>query len=327
MRSMTRWRGAVLAVAPILSSVPAAPAEAQVRCATETVLEGVRAYRELRLDDAARLLRSALEGRAESTACPDHAEALAYLGAAELYRGRAEVADEVFRRLALHDPRYVPDSVAFAPRVTDAFRRARRDTRAVDVVVPAATDLRSALDSLRIEVFSTSSQPVLVAVERIGSGERRTLYLGPGRDSMVVTWDGSMAGGVRAAEGRYLLTAAPVDTAGAAVRAAERHLLLEYVEEARVSAPLGPVQTTGWTSAMSIGGALLGGALVVALPSVVGGGDGASWRFTVAGAMAASGLAGVMLGRARRPPPAPRHLRIVLDSARTRAGGGGSGFW
>lgn len=322
---MTLLRGRALTFAVALLLPPAVAAQERAQCAPDRVREGMLAYQQLRLDDAARLLRSALLAADSSgVGCPDQELALAFLGATELYRGREEEARSVFRRLALLRPRYQPDPAAFPPRVTDAYQRARGEVRAVEVVIPDRAEIRVGRDSLGVQLFATSSQPVMVALERVGSAQQRTLYLGPGRDSMVVGWDGRGADGQPAGPGRYLLTAVPLDTTGAVVRSARMPILLDHLGGVPL-APTAVAPTPGWSAAMSLGGALLGGAAVIALPQLFGDGDGATWRYIVAGAMAASGTAGLVWGSARRPEQGPR-IRILRDRGLARDSGNAPAF-
>jgi hypothetical protein len=77
----------------------------------------------------------------------------------------------------------------------------------------------------------------------------------------------------------------------------------------------------GWSAVLPLGGGLLAGSAAVALPQLVGGGDGGTdYRFVVAGALAAAGVAGLArnLRGGSRPAATAARLLIRRDSLAAR---------
>lgn len=102
----------------------------------DLITQGIRAYQSLEFDHAATLLRGALSNSIEQST---RVRALAYLGAAEHYRGRDDSATAAFRRLAVLAPRYQPDTLVFPPEITrryaDVQRRLAPAAEAMQLVV------------------------------------------------------------------------------------------------------------------------------------------------------------------------------------------------
>ena len=129
----------------VLALLVAAPLRAQTGSARDVMARAERAYRDLEFDVAAstlrRVLTPPLAAELDDSA---RARALAYLGAAEHYRGQADSAIAVFRRLVELAPDAQPDTLVFPPEVTDLYHSVRRSMTVVAVrphldTVPART--------------------------------------------------------------------------------------------------------------------------------------------------------------------------------------------
>src|SRR5881296_2947860 len=108
----------------------ARPREVVAQTARDLVTQGVRAYRALEYDAAVALLRRSLaEGALGTLSTAERAQALTYLGATELFRGRRDSASLAFADVVLLDPRYRPDELIFPPQVTNLFQQVRQATR------------------------------------------------------------------------------------------------------------------------------------------------------------------------------------------------------
>ncbi|MFI5280902.1 MAG: FlgD immunoglobulin-like domain containing protein [Gemmatimonadales bacterium] len=181
--------------------------------------QGIQAERDLNYDSAATLLRM---GLAHSTAVQlddaNRARALVHLGATEVYRGRRDSALAAFRRLVAFNPRYRLDQLVFPPEVAAVFTDARRDSRAVLVVVPPRTELFDPRDHLSIRLIDAAPHPMTVAIVREIGGVVRTLYSGNVQDSLDVAWDARDSTGSPAPTGRYLLRVTSRGADNAAVR-------------------------------------------------------------------------------------------------------------
>src|SRR5258705_13930288 len=98
----------------------ATPRRAKPGSAREVMARAERAYRDLEFDVAAstlrRVLTPPLAAELDDSA---RARALAYLGAAEHYRGQADSAIAVFRRLGEFAPDAQPDTLGFPPGAPD----------------------------------------------------------------------------------------------------------------------------------------------------------------------------------------------------------------
>jgi len=147
--------------------------------------QGIQAERDLNYDSAATLLRM---GLAHSTAVQlaetDRARAMVHLGATEVYRGRRDSALAAFRRLIALNPRYRLDQLVFPPEVAAVFVDARRNSRAVLVVVPPRTELFDPRDRLAIRLIDASPHAMTVSIARDVGGVVRTLYAGNVQDSL-----------------------------------------------------------------------------------------------------------------------------------------------
>ena len=129
----------------VLALLVATPLRAQTGSASDVMARAERAYRDLEFDVAAatlrRVLAPPLAAELDDSA---RARALAYLGAAEHYRGQSDSAIAVFRRLVELAPEAQPDTLVFPPEITDLYHTVRRSMTVVAVrprpdTVPART--------------------------------------------------------------------------------------------------------------------------------------------------------------------------------------------
>ena len=129
----------------VLALLVATPLRAQTGSASDVMATAVGAYRDLEFDRAASLLRRVLAAPlATELADTARARALAYLGAAEHYRGQPDSAIAVFRRLVELAPDAQPDTLVFPPEVTELYHAVRQSMTVVAVrprpdTVPART--------------------------------------------------------------------------------------------------------------------------------------------------------------------------------------------
>jgi hypothetical protein len=277
--------------------------------------EGIRAYKNLEFDLAARRLRGALAGAHEQAtqATPaSQATALVYLGAADLFRGRRDSASAVFRRLITLDPAYQPDRLIFPPEVTGLFDRVRQETKVLAVSVPRDTEVAVGEGSYAVRLVASSFQMVDVTLLNADGAPFRPLYTGPVGDSLRVSWDGlDAAGGVPTVE-RVVLRVASRTQLGALVAIRQVPLHLRVVPADTLPAPpppagaqLLPERASGGAAVRALlGGVLVSGA-VVALPALVGGRGGPTApRVAVAGTIGLASVVGYILHRPGRTLPA-----------------------
>lgn len=272
--------------------------------------QGIRAYQNLEFGRAAATLRRDLAKlSAAGASAADRVEGLAYLGAADLFRGRRDSAVAVFKRLVQLDPRYSPDRLVFPPEVTTVFDSVRALTKAVVIVVPPDTQVALGTDNFGAWVLASSFQTVDVTLRYEDGAPFRSLYAGPIGDSLRVQWDGLDAAGQLPPVSRVLLrvsSRAPTGEISTILQVPldlriERPDTLEWPAPPPDSAFL-PERLGGRSAVRALlGGALLSGAVVV-LPSVVGGSGGPSGsRVAVAGTVGLAGMLGYLLHRPGRP--------------------------
>ncbi|HEV2751711.1 MAG TPA: hypothetical protein VGV12_14410 [Gemmatimonadales bacterium] len=327
-----------IAVVCVLWLGLARPRAAVAQTARDLVSQGVRAYRALEYDAAVALLkRSLTEGAVGTLSTAERAQALTYLGATELFRGRRDSAALAFGNVVVLDPRYQPDELIFPPQVTNLFQEVRQATKTVALTVPPVTELRAKGDRFTARVFTSSLADVAVTLARDDGTPVRELYTGPVADSLSVTWDGFSAGGTPVATGRYVLRVAP-RTEGAAGPPA-RQVPLDIEQRALDTLPWPPAPTSpaflpertpAGPAVRSLAAGVVAAAAAIALPSLVARGSrGSDARFAVGAAIGAAGVVGFI---AQRPRPlaanvranAPqrdawtRRLEAVKDSNATR---------
>jgi hypothetical protein len=201
--------------------------------------QGVRAYRALELEAAARLLRLALA----APDLPDTAalSAQAYLGAAEFYRQRPDSSRAAFRRLVLQEPRYRLDSLAFTPEVVAAFDSVRYATPAVAVDIPQSVTLEPGRGGMPARVYPSGPHTVRVRIETSRGDVVRTLHHGRVNDDFTVSWDGTAGdGGTRLASGLYVWSFASLDARGAIERIVDVPVRLEHASVDSLDLPRRP---------------------------------------------------------------------------------------
>lgn len=269
--------------------------------------DGIRAYQNLEFDQAAALLRRAFS-RPNSAALSERTQALLYLGAADLFRGRRDSAVAVFRRLVQLDPRYRPDRLVFPPEVTSVFDNVRVDSRAVVLVAPPDTEIATGSGAFTFWVVASAFQTVEVTLRYQDGAPFRALYAGPMGDSLRVQWDGLDAAGQMPPVSRILLRVASRAPTGELAGIVQLPLDLRVVHLDTLPWPKPPADSqflperSGRRPALRslLGGVLLAGT-VAALPSVVGSDHPNGSRMVVAGAVGFAGALGYVLHRPGRP--------------------------
>jgi hypothetical protein len=271
--------------------------------------DGIRAYRNLEFDLAARRLRGALAQLLRRDAAAEQATGLVYLGAADLFRGRRDSATAVFRRLITLDPGYQPDRLIFPPEVTGLFDQVRQNTKTLAIAVPRETDLTVGDGTFTVRLVASSFQTVEVALLSGDGSPFRPLYTGPMGDSLRVEWDGLDAAGAIPAVERVLLRVTSRTPSGVLVAIRQLPLDLRVVRTDTLPWPPPPAQgellperSSGGAAVRALLGGILVSGAVVALPAVVGGSGGPSEpRVAVAGTVGLASLVGYVLHRPGRP--------------------------
>ena len=295
------------------------PATAEAQSGRELLDQGIRAYRNLDFDAAAGFLRRSLVAPA-SQAMPDSARtrALTYLGATEVFRGRRDTAAAVFRRLLLLDPRARPDQLIFPPEVSNAYEAVRRVVKAVQIAVPADTEIQLGDELYPVRLYATSFHDINVLVTRDDGHVLRPLYTGPIGDSLVVRWDGLDSAGTAPATGRFRILVSSRDPQGRTLRQVQEQLETRTRVPDTLPHPAPPdsgrlPERGGSGPALrALGAGLAAGALVATLPSVIASGsEPSNTRFVVAGAVSLTGIYGFFSQRPGR--------RIQANIAANRA--------
>jgi hypothetical protein len=290
---MTRLTRLSLAIA--LTAIVAPAASAQVT--SELLGRGIAAYRALEYDAAVPLLQRALR-----SSLPDslRAEAGGYLGATQLFRGRADSAALAWREALIVDPRYRPDALVFPPEVTDAFETVRKVTRVVRI---AATDtsITPGRDSFVVKLYASSAHDIQVDLA-LGDAPPRRLYDGRIADSMEVRWDGLGSDRSPPDAERGVIQVRSSGVAGG--RTAAQPLELTVTRSDTVPWPAPPDESLllpeTRAATRPYGGLVTGlvlTAAAIALPSIVASDDqGMSARYVVGGALGLTSIIGFALG-------------------------------
>ena len=297
-------------------AAPRAPAQSLVE-------RGVRAYQDVEFAAAATLLRRALAGGLSDSA---RIQALAYLGAAEVFagpRGR-DSARVAFRQLVLFDPRQRPDPLVFPPQVLAVYEEVRRATKAVRVEAPSEASFKPAVEAggFVARLHATSSHEIEVRIRREDGTVVRTLYVGPVSDSLDVRWNGLDMDDGEVRSGRYVLSVASrwsVD--GPVVRMVLLPLRAEFVAPDTLAllpilpdSLLLPEQVSLSAGRGSLVTGLLASGAAIVLPSLVADGTNPSGaRFAVAGALSVAGIVGLVT------QPGKVERRHMAANAATRA--------
>ncbi|HYL22107.1 MAG TPA: hypothetical protein VEU74_10110 [Gemmatimonadales bacterium] len=286
------------------------PRDVVAQTARDLVAQGERAYRALEYDAAVALLkRSLAESAAGTLSTSERTQALTYLGATELFRGRRDSAALAFGDVVLLDPRYRPDELIFPPQVTNLFQEVRQATKTVSLAVPPVTEVRARLDRFTARVFTSSLADVAVTLARDDGTPVRELYTGPLADSLTVTWDGFNVAGTPVATGRYVLRVAP--RAAGADAPPVRQVTLDIEQQAADTLPwpqaptapaLLPERTPAGPAVRSFAAGIAAAAAAIVLPSVMARGAGGSdARFAVGAAIGVAGMIGFVAQRPGRP--------------------------
>jgi hypothetical protein len=249
-------------------------------------------------------LRRAL---AESLSTAEHARALAFLGATEVFRGpwRRDSAEAAFRRLILLDPRRRLDPLVFPPRVLALFEEVRQATKAVRL------EPRSDEGGFAAAVYATSPHELEARIVREDGRLVRMLYRGPTGDSLELRWNGRDAENAYVPSGRYLLRVASRASArGRVIRQVQLALETELVVSDTLPwpAPLAashllPETKTQGAGFRSLMLGLAAGGTALVLPAVVANGSEPSGaRFVVAGAVSLAGIVGLVTQPGRSLP-------------------------
>jgi len=201
--------------------------------------QGLRAYRALEMEAAARLFRLALATR--DLTDDDVLSTEAYLGSAEFYRNRQDSSRAAFRRIVLADPRYRLDPIVFPPDVMRAFDGVRFATPAVSVDVPTRVTFAPGRGGLTARVFPSGPHVLRVRIERSNGEVVRTLHDGRVTDSLAVTWNGAGTGGASLASGLYVWSFASLGADGAVQRILDVPVRLEQTTVGSLSLPPQPV--------------------------------------------------------------------------------------
>ncbi len=200
--------------------------------------QGLRAYRALEMEAAARLFRLALATR--DLADDDILSTEAYLGSAEFYRNRQDSSRAAFRRIVLTDPRYRLDPIVFPPDVMRAFDGVRFATPAVSVDVPTRVTFAPGRGGLTARVFPSGPHVLRVRIERSNGEVVRTLHDGRVTDSLAVTWNGAGTGGASLASGLYVWSFASLGGDGAVQRILDVPVRLEQTTVGSLALPPQP---------------------------------------------------------------------------------------
>ncbi len=273
--------------------------------ATDLLTAGMRSYQNIDYEAAAATLRKGLmRATSDTFSTPERLQALTYLGATELFRGRRDSAVAAFRQIALTDPTYRPSAIIFPPQVTSMFQDVRLGTKTVFIRVPPETEFRAKAERLTARLVASTPHDIAVAVTREDGTAVNSLYNGPIDDSLAVTWDGTERGDP-VKSGHYLLRVTSRAATGA--RQLVRQLPLE-IERARPDTqawPSPPDATSGVRSGpavRSLAGGLAAALAVVVLPSIVAhDADGIKGRFAVAAVIGGAGLASFFAQRSAPP--------------------------
>lgn len=304
-------------VVPLVLVVPlllAVPGSAWAQCEMDLVEAGVQAYRDLELDAATDLLNGAVSGNASSPCSTTDARALTYLGAVHWLADRPDAARRAFTQAVIRAPRFRPDPFEFPPEVTALFDEVRRSTPSVAATLPDFVAIGpDAEETLFIRLAASTDHTVSVAIREDGLPVQ-TVYRGPvvaGPRGTLVEWNGRGVDGELVGTGWYDLEIVSMDDQARPLRKVvvvltiesdaplETEAVLELPNVGSAAVPsVAPREPSAW-KAVAVGGAgLLGGALVLAGPALLEGGQGTWARYPIAGSIGVAGIIGFV-----------RHLR------------------
>ena len=292
----------------VLLLLLAVPGAVSAQCEMDLVEAGVQAYRDLELDAATDLLNGAVSVNASSPCSATDARALTYLGAAHWLAERPDAATRAFAQAVIRAPRFRPDPFEFPPEVTALFDEVRRATPSVAATLPDYVAIGpDAEQTLFIRLAASTDHTVEVLVREDGL-PIQTVYRGPvvaGPRGTLVEWNGRGFDGEPVSTGWYDLEIVSMDDQARPLRKVVVVLTIESdapgESETVIEAPvLDSAATQSITQrqpsiwkAVAVGGAgLLGGALVLAGPTMLEGGQGTWARYPVAGSIGVAGIIG-----------------------------------
>ena len=276
-------------VAAALAFAFAVPLAAQ-QSARLLLAEGIAAYRDLEFAAAARLIRRALEARDRPPIVgAERADALMYLGAAELLLGERDRAVTVFRDLVLDNPAFRPDSLVFPPRIARVFDETVQTTKGVAVRLPSEHSFIAGDSGLLITIAATSPHQVIATIVTSRGAVVQRLYDGPVADSTRLRWNGYGGAGTIAPAGRYRIDVASVITPGSVLRVVRVPFELSISPADTIPWPARPVPTVRRPDPRFLLPGLAGG-LLLALPPLLGTVSAESTRLTFGAAVAAIGV-------------------------------------
>ncbi|MDH3498357.1 MAG: hypothetical protein OER21_16495 [Gemmatimonadota bacterium] len=304
-------RAGLRAVGLSLALMGATPAIVLAQAPGQLLVSGIRAYQQLEFAEAAGLLRRALAAPTPGLDTPNRSQALAYLGAAELFRNRPDSAVAVFTRLVRSDPRYRLDRLIFPPEVTTVFDAARRRTPAAALGFVPVRTIRSGQPDYPIDVFGSTYHDVRVEIAQADGRTLRTVYAGPVGDSLRLEWDGRGAEDEPLAEGRYVLRVTSLDSTGATGRTVRIPLDVRIAGVDTVPHPAPPADSVLLPERSAAGpalealiGSLAIGTAIAVLPSALSSDvDLSPTRFAVGAAVTVAGFSGFFARRPGRPIP------------------------
>jgi hypothetical protein len=313
----------LLVVAAASSRPPAAPAQT----AGGLAASGIAAYRAVRYDEAASLLRRALDARNDGS-LSDSARAVAYgyLAATELYRGRREVAAAATRQALAANPSYRPDTLVFPPAVTESFEAVRRQTRYVRIAAPADTTIQPGSRGYPLRLVVSAPHSVRAAVVT-AEGTERVFYEGSVSDSAAIVWPVFERGGRSLPEGRLTLEIRS-QLPGGGRRVVRLPLEASPLRADTLAPPAPPPDSaflperaTDRSAVPGVSLGLLAGAATIVLPTVVAkDGAGSRARFALGGALAISGIAAFFVGsRGETLPANVATNRALMENWRQEA--------
>lgn len=200
---------------------------------------GIRSYRDLDMETSTRLLRRSLADGDGALDTEARAQALTYLGAAELYRDRRDSAVSAFRQLVDLNPRYQPDAVVFPPDVVGLFDEVRRETPAVAVVVPRRATVGSNGEGVPLVLHASVRHTVLVTTETVVGKVLDTAYRGAIADSATIRWKAPSRGRIPAVGG-LVIAVTSLDRRGRAIRRVELPVQVTRGAAERLEPPPAP---------------------------------------------------------------------------------------
>lgn len=304
--SVARPLALVVAVAAVV------PCRVSAQTGPQLVDQGVSAYERLELNAALQALSRALALRGRRVlADRDRVRALTYLGAAELLRDNRTAAVAAFRDLVILAPRARPNPQRFPTAVQRVYDEVRETTKATAIDVPAQAGIVARNESYPIRIYASSFHTVQALVVDGDGNPVDTLVVGPVRDSLTILWDALSGAGRPVTPGRYAVIVHSSVSPAAVLRSVRVPLTirrgpadtLPHPPEPPDSVFL-PERTGGTSPARIVLPALLAGAAVVALPSLVGAADDPSAaQFAVGAGLTLGGVATYLIGGRGRPIP------------------------